>query len=518
METISISQEKNSTGHSSKLISSKNPCPNSECGSSDAYHIYDDGHGYCFSCRKTFNNGSHNSSNFTYEFLPHWNISVDTFRKYNVKTKINELGIPIAVGFVYPNKSIQVRKLEKKEFYVEGDYASAGLFGTDIFEAGCNKAITIAEGAKDALSLYDVLKTPVVSVKSSSSARSDCISDRAYLNSFERIYFAFDADRPGRDALAECAKLFDYNKVYVVQYGRKDANEYLVSGERDELKNLWYNAKRFLPENIVSSFSEFKKILETPLTEGVPYPFPKLNSMLYGIRPSESVLITAQEGVGKTELMRALEYQILRKTDDPVAAIFLEETKRRHLQSLAGLELGLPVHLPDCKVSLSEVYHALQNVVEKDDRLHVYGHFGSDDPDILLDTIRFLVSARNCRYVLLDHITMVVSGLAGEKERTALDYLSTRLEMMVKELNFALLLVSHVNDDGLTRGSRMISKIADIRIDLYRNLLGLTEEERNTSYLKVSKNRFSGKTGSADILIFDQKTGRYTPKEETFNV
>lgn len=515
MNTISLQEEKQ-PAHSSVLSESKLPCPNPSCGSSDGYHLYSDGHGHCFSCRSTFQNGVKENRTFTYEYLPHWEISKETFQKYKVKTKIDDTGKPVSVGFIYPNKSIQIRLLTEKKFYTEGDYRNAGLFGTDVFEAGCNKTITIAEGAKDALSLYEVLKTPVVSVKSASTAASDCITDRAYLNSFEKIYFALDADRPGRDALAECAKLFDYNKVYVVQYNRKDANEYLVAGDKDALKNLWYNAKRYLPENIVSSFSEFKKILFSKDQVGVPYPFPKLNEMTYGIRPSESVLVTAQEGVGKTEFMRAVEYQLLRKTDAHIAAIFLEETKRRHLQALAGIELGIPVHLPDCPVNGDDIYHALQNLVVEDDRLHIYSHFGSDDPDVLLDTIRFLSTARACRYVLLDHITMVVSGLAGEKERTALDYLSTRLEMMVKELNFALLLVSHVNDEGLTRGSRMISKIADTRIDLKRNLLGLTEEERNTTYLTISKNRFGRKTGPADILVFNPKTGKYCPKEEMF--
>ena len=61
-------------------------------------------------------------------------------------------------------------------------------------------------------------------------------------------------------------------------------------------------------------------------------------------------------------------------------------------------------------------------------------------------------------------------GIHSEPEDTvlttrALDYLSTRLEMMVKELNYALIIVSHVNDFGQTRGSRYISKISDIRID-----------------------------------------------------
>jgi twinkle protein len=106
---------------------------------------------------------------------------------------------------------------------------------------------------------------------------------------------------------------------------------------------------------------------------------------------------------------------------------------------------------------------------------------------------------------------MAVSGLGGEDERRALDYLSTRLEMMVKELNFALILVSHVNDDGRTRGSRYISKIADIRIDAVRDLQASDPVTRNTTHLTVSKNRFSGRTGPACRLLFDPQT--YTYKE-----
>jgi len=67
-----------------------------------------------------------------------------------------------------------------------------------------------------------------------------------------------------------------------------------------------------------------------------------------------------------------------------------------------------------------------------DDRLFLYSHFGSDEPDIFLDTVRFLVTACQCGVVIVDHITMVCSGLSGEDERRALDYISTRLEMMVR--------------------------------------------------------------------------------------
>jgi twinkle protein len=451
-------------------------------------------------------NGS--MDNYSYEYLPYRGITKDTFRKYKVLTKINDEGKPMALGFPYPNGSQKVRVLPK-EHYTIGDIGKAGLFGRDLFTAGSNKTLIITEGELDALSLHQVTHVPVVSVHGAASARTDVSVDRSWCNSYERIVLAFDADEAGRRAASQVAALFDYNKVYAMSLGRagrKDANDYLRAGEADELATIYANAKRYLPETIVSSFSEFDKILKETPKLGVPYPFPTLNFMTYGIRTGESVLITAQEGVGKTEVMHAIEHQLLTETDDAIGAIFLEEPKKRHLQAIAGIHLRKPAHLPDSGVTDAEASSAVQSVVRSDDRLHLYSHFGSDDPDIILDTIRFLVAARGCRYVLLDHITLVVSGLGGKDERTALDYLSTRLEMMVKELDFALIIVSHVNDDGLTRGSRNISKVADIRIDLERDVTSPDPTVRRTIHLMISKNRFCGRTGPAGSLLFDPMT------------
>jgi len=452
-------------------------------------------------------------TDFTYEYIPLRGISRETLKFYDIKTKINAEGKPISQGYKYPNGSYKIRNLEQKDFYSQGDIAKAGLFGRDKFAAGSHKYVTITEGELDAASLYQVLGSPVVSVQSSSSAVRDCGLDIAYLRSFERVYLAMDSDGPGKEATQGVARLFDYDKVYVVKFSnRKDANEYLANGESEELRNIWWNSKKYLPENIISSFAEFNKILQAKTKWGVAYPFPELSKMTYGIRTGETVLITAQEGVGKTELMHAIEYKILKETTANLGAIFLEEPERRHLQAIAGLELKQPVHLPDSNVEPSKVIAALKKILGQDERLHVYTQFGSDDPDTFLDAIRFLVSARFCKYILFDHINMAISGLYGEDERRKLDYFATKLETMVKELDFALILVSHVNDDGKTRSSRYIAKIADIRIDAVRNIIAEDTTERNTTYLTVSKNRYAGRTGPADKLIFDPST--YTFMEE----
>jgi twinkle protein len=448
---------------------------------------------------------------FTYEYIPHRGLTKETLKFYDIKTKVDVDGKPVSVGFRYPNSSYKVRNLDAKDFRWEGD-SHPGLFGRNLFTAGSSEDVVITEGEYDAASLYQVLRTvPVVSVRSASSAVADVSNDRSWLASFRTIYLAFDADAAGRDALRSVAKLFDYNKVRVLDFDRrKDANEYLQADEASELRAIFKNARRYLPETIISSFSDFKKVLSETPKVGLAYPFPKLNELTYGIRRGESVLITAQEGVGKTEIMHSILHRTLKETDDAVGAIFLEEPKGHLLRSLAGLELRKPTHLPESGVSEEEALRAVTSLCKEDERLHIYSHFGSDDPDVLLDTIRFMVVARKVVYVFLDHISMVVSGLAGEDERRALDYIATRLEMMVKELNFALIFVSHVNDNGQTRGSRYIGKIADIRVILSRDLMSPDERIRNILGVAVGKNRFCGKTGYAGEYLFDPYTRQWT--------
>lgn len=506
----------------------KERCP--ECAkhgrdnSHDNLVIFDDEHKHCFACGyhitgKNTLNGSVIDNECTFEYLPHRGIDGSIFRKYAAKTKIGPDGKPLEVQYPERNGSFHIRVLDpesKVKTYHKGEY-KAGCFGIDKFVPGSHRHIVITEGYEDALSLQMVLHCPVVSVHSSSSAVADCSADRPALNSYDRIYLAFDGDEPGREAAAAVAKLFDYSKLYELKFpggNRKDANDFVQSGEADQLRNLFDNAKKFLPTNIESELRVFKNILFEAPKVGVSYGIPTLDYMTYGIRTGESVLVTAQEGVGKTEVMHKIMYSILKEhPNDAVAGIFLEEPKKRLLQALAGIHLSRPVHLPDCGTTDSQIYDAVQALVKQDDRLHIYSHFGSDDPEHILDTIRFLVSARGCRYVFLDHITMVVSGLGGDNERRALDYLSTRLEMLVKELDFALIVVSHVNDDGLTRGSRNISKIADIRIDLTRDIKSSDPIIRRTTNLMIAKNRFCGRTGPAGQLLFDPAT--YTLNEDT---
>ena len=512
-----------------KIILYRQPCPH--CSSSDAYHVYADRHGHCYSCSTTDRVApeeylelisevldlpiiskmtTDNTQNYTYQYVPLRGITKNTLEFYNVQSKVDGEGRPIEIAFPYTSDTLKIRRLDEKTFYSKGDMKNATLFGKDKFSKGSAKSITITEGEFDALSVYQMLGSayPAVSVRSASSAAADCKHEREYLNSFDKIYLCFDNDEPGRKAKAAVARLFDFNKVYDVDLSEfKDANEFLEAGKQEVFKRIWWNARRFLPEGILSSFSEFDQIIDTEKKkDAVTFPFPSVQEMTYGIRTGETVLFTAMEGIGKTEIIRAIEFHLLKETNDNIGVIHLEEDKERLLKGLAGYELKQPAHLPDVPLSREEIKEAIHKCIRIDNRLHIYNHFGSDDPDVILDIIRFLVTSCDCKYVFFDHITMAVSGLGDEDERKALDYISTRLAMMVKELDFALILVSHVNDEGKTRGSRNISKIVDFWIHLDRDQQAPTEEQRNTTYLTFRKNRFGARTGPGGKLLFDLST------------
>ena len=508
----------------SRHVGKGRECPNELCNSSDAYFLYDDGHGYCYSCQHyTKGIGEHplieDNTNpqeepevFTQEYVALRGITKGTMRTYKTMASIDSEGAPVSLSFPFGEDFTIVKKLSDKSFYTKGDRHKVKLFGQDQFNSAEAKAITITEGAEDAMSVYQMLgsKYPAVSVRSATQARKDVEANYEYINSFEKIYLCFDNDKPGTDAVKQVASLFDVNKVYHVKLDKyKDANDYLVNGATDAFTRIWWNAKRYLPKGIIGSYDDVADLLSKKGEDIIgTYPFPTLNQMTYGIRAGEVNLFTAQEKVGKTEFFRAIEYHLLNTTDHNIGIIHLEEGEKRSVQGLVGYHLGSPIHLPDTAVPLEEQLAAYKALTKRDGRVYYYTHFGSDDPDVILGAIRYLAGVCNCKFVFLDHLSMIVSGLHDDDERKTLDYISTKLAMMVREQNFALMEISHVNDNDQTRGSRNIAKAADLIVHLSRDKENPDDDVRNTMRLMVKGNRFGSHSGPAGNVRFDPKTFR----------
>lgn len=505
-------------------------------GSGDNLVMYSNGQAHCFACgAHSFPEGGDTdpvedasvASNFaepepdpgdTFQYVPWRGVTRATMEAFNVKTKVNKDGQPITIYYPYSSGSSKARSREDKRFWWTGTTTNT-LFGVGKFDQGSSRSITITEGELDALSVYQLLgsKYPVVSVRSASSAERDCGAERSYLNGFEKVYICFDNDKAGQDAAAEVARLFDPNKVRCVRLTKfKDPNDYLTNNCGDEFVKAWWAAKPFLPKNI-SNDHDIEAWLNAKDAETIgTYPFPTLDNMAYGIRAGELVLFTAQQKVGKTEVFRALEYHLLKTTPHNLGIIHLEEKEKRSVQGLAGYELGLPVHLPDSGATPDIVASGYRKAAGLG-RVFYYTHFGSDDPGLIVDSIRYLVRACKCKFVFLDHLTMLVSGEVDNKKRETLDMLATKFAMLTRELDFTLFLISHVNDDGEPRDSRMIAKTCDLQVYLTRDKESADNETRNQLHLTVRDNRFAGTTGPAGVLTFDPKTWKLAERQLVFD-
>lgn len=454
--------------------------------------------------------------NVHYAHLPARGIREEVIKFYNILTKVQD-GSPITWGFIYPNEAIKSRQISEKKFQTEGPIAEAGLFGRDKFNAGSKKSVTIVEGEWDAPSVYQALNgnSACVSVQSSSSALRDCKRDFEWLNSFDKVVLAFDGDEPGQKAARQVAALFDFNKVYHVKLEKyKDANEFVEHKAEHELAEIWKNARKYTPDHIINTFQEIQESLKEAREETIgTYPHPTMQNALYGLHRGELIVFKGMEGIGKTEIFRAIEYHLLKSsTSLRIGMVHLEEDKSTTIKGISTYELGIPCNLPDAGVSETDVFNAYKKAVgNNEDRLYIYTMFGGDDPDDVLESIRFLVTKGGVDVVFLDHITMLVTGNENDDERRKLDYISTKMKKMAKELRFCLVIISHVNDDGKTRGSRNITKVANTVIHMSRDLTSTDELTRNTLVLTIEKARLTGRTGPGGRYFFD--TSSYTLKE-----
>jgi twinkle protein len=151
-------------------------------------------------------------------------------------------------------------------------------------------------------------------------------------------------------------------------------------------------------------------------------------------------------------------------------------------------------------------------------RVFLRDGFGSVNPDHLLNDIRFLVKTHEVKWVILDHLSILLSGQETNDERKMIDVVMTKLRSFTEETGIGLILISHLrrnqgdtgHEDGAKvslgqlRGSHSIAQLSDIVIALQRNIAsGDTGSE-----LVVLKNRFNGQTGPAGQLAYNTETGR----------
>ncbi len=513
------------------------PCPYESCGSSDAF-CYNPNKmcGNCHSCdsgypsnRKTFpwakekypvKEMNMGETEFTPKlieapsdgnYVDYRGISKGVMEDFGVLTYADRQ------EYVYPSGGIKVRRLDDKKFYAKGKFSSDELFGMNLFTAGSAKKLTITEGELDAMSVAQMLKgpysNPVVSLPSATPSKGIWDKCHDWINSFDQIILSVDNDDDG-DAIADkIAKIFP-NKVYRVDHSKyKDANDFLKAGAGKEFKNAWWGAKKYTPENVINTSDQFLSLFrDTPEHQYVPTGIQALDDKILGLMQGHFTVIKAPTGIGKTEVMRYLEYNML-QNNIPIAAWHLEETKLRSLLGLVSYHKNDNLTRRDLieeKDAESDVEDAIVDLT-KDENFYQFFLQDGQGAEELIEQIRYFSQACDCKFVFFEPIQDVVVGSSEEGKEAMLADLSIRLSKLSAELNVGIVTIAHTNDNGDPKYCKMIGQRASVIIDLQRDKEADSLEERNTTYISVEKNRPCSEEGAAGKMRFNLDT--FTLKE-----
>lgn len=518
-------------------------CP--ECGSKDNLAVYTDGHGHCFGCGHWSppTDSEYLEDNYIMETqstiqhkgfkgaLTERNITRKIASKYEVRVTHGEDGKVNKHYYPYYNNKTgdlvgyKERDVETKAFAINGTNKGAGLFGQQLFKEG-GKYLTITEGELDALSVSEMFdgKWAVVSLKNGASgALRDIKENLDYIESFENVVLCFDNDDAGTEGIKAVRDLISPNKLRICKLPMKDASDMLMAGKVKDFTEAWWNAKGYTPAGIIAGADTWEHLKKDEDLKTILYPWQALNEVTYGFRQKELVTITSGSGMGKSSVVKELEAHILNETDDNLAIIHLEESIDRSVKGLMSIEANLPIHIPKYEDMLSEEEkYELWKKSVGNKNVYFYDHFGSMSGDSLLSVIRTYAKSLDCKWIVLDHLSIVVSDQDGiTDERKAIDSIMTNLRKIVQETGVGLFLISHLkrpmgkaHEEGgqvslsELRGSAAIAQLSDIVIGLERNQQADEERERNTTTLRVIKNRFCGLTGKAGQLTYDKDTGR----------
>jgi len=531
------------------------PCH--ECGSKDAVSVNADGSAKCFSCDKFYSNYEGNVTSMEkyikqptpiankqlnahggiYAKLTDRNICKETAEKYGVKVVYDASGQ--LAQHLYPfyinneQCATKIRYVRDKKFSFDGSIQNSGLFGQHLFKEG-GKYLTLVEGECDAMAAYELLgsKWAVVSIKRGAAAAvKDVKESLEYVESFDNVVICFDKDKAGIEAAQQVASIIKPGKAKIVTLpnGYKDPNDMLSQGKHADFTRSWWDAQVYTPTGIIRVSEKQKEFLNRERKQSVQYPWEGLNKKLLGLRAGELVTLTGGTGLGKSSITRELEHWLIKETNDNVGIIALEEDWKRTVDGILSIEANDKLFIDTVRDTYPE--KNLTTMFDRlfaEDRVFIHAHFGANNIDAIFAKLRYLIVGCDCKWVVVDHLHMLVSSMLDGDERKAIDSIMHRLRSMVEETGAGIILVSHLrriegnkgHENGVSvslshlRGSNSIAQLSDCVIALERNQQSEDDLEARTTKLRILKSRYTGDVGMACSLVYNKETGRLSEYED----
>jgi|TARA_R110000782_G_scaffold7059_8_gene23931 KaiC/GvpD/RAD55 family RecA-like ATPase len=428
----------------------------------------------------------------------------------------------------------KIREVPKNFFSKGRTGADCELFMQFKFNRG-GKYVMITEGELDALSAYQMIsdynksknsdfETAVVSPTTGAQSHKQIAAQYKFLDSFDQIIVAYDNDKAGKDATEKLLTVLPKGKVKIMHMRFKDANEYLEKGEDKAFVSDFYNAKTHVPVGVVGSGEISDSMRQEFMTPKIPLPpfMHKLQDMMSGGIPLGRIVnLASASGTGKSTIVDEIVYYMLFNSPHKVGIVTLESTTGQYGNKLLSRHIGLKLELKTNEQALEIL--ASDKVKKKEKELFwtdsdEHRFYLIDDRDggvdNVKDAIENLVISCGCKVIVLDPTHDVIGTLPNEEQESFYSW----QKGMVKSHNCTFYNVMHTRKtangqkSGSTgadlseediQGSSSAYKSAACNLMFSRNKESEDAIERNTTTMKATKIRWSGRTGVAGKYYYD---------------
>ncbi len=248
---------------------------------------------------------------------------------------------------------------------------------------------------------------------------------------------------------------------------------------------------------------------------GIKSGYNDLDSLIYGLKKSDLLILAARPAMGKSTLAMNIAVNVARRSDNPEVAVFSLEMST---EQLVTRMLSAESLVENKKLMRGDISPELWNKISLGaDRLNMMKIYIDDTPGMSVMQMKSrLRRMKNLGLVIVDHIQLMSAGRRIDNRVNEMSEITRQLKIMAKEMDVPVIALSQLSRsvDSRTdkrpvlsdlRDSGSIEQDADIVMFLYRDEYYNKENPDTSSECIIAKNRH-GETGTIKLQFNSQYT------------